>query len=93
MKLTTLPVRATPRASAPTPWTKTSEVIPRPAARDRTYPSAALMGTMIERNTMINKTMERPTTKMPNGRIDALSRSETSACTAVIPVTRKSETG
>ena len=47
----------------------------------------ALIGTAIERNTMVSSSSEMPTTRMPNGSSAAPSRSEMSIATAVNPVT------
>ena len=47
----------------------------------------ALIGTAIERNTMVSSSSESPTTKMPKGSSASPSRSETSMATAVKPVT------
>ena len=47
----------------------------------------ALIGTAIERNTMVSSTSDRPTTTIPNGSSAPPSRSETSMATAVKPVT------
>ena len=56
----------------------------RPRAGSR---AAALIGTAIERNTIVSSTSERPTTKTPNGSRAAPSWSEMSIATAVKPVT------
>ena len=50
-------------------------------------PSAALIGTTIDRNLINSRTSARPTTRAANGSNDELSRSETSMPTAVGPVT------
>ena len=47
----------------------------------------ALIGTAIERNTMVSRSSERPTTRIPKGSSAWPSRSETSMATAVKPVT------
>jgi hypothetical protein len=50
-------------------------------------PSAASIGTTIDRNLINSTTSARPTTRAANGSNDELSRSETSMPTAVGPVT------
>ncbi len=49
-----------------------------------------MIGTAIDRNTMVRITSDSPTTRIPKGSSAPPSRSDTSICTAVAPVTARS---
>src|SRR5258705_9062171 len=86
-KLMTGPVEAAPTRVWAQPHWKTATTAPSEAPIDRRKPSAALIGTTIDRNLIRRRTSASPTTRAANGMSDELSRSETSMPTAVGPVT------
>jgi len=71
----------------PIPRLKTSWETPKAANTDNKYPTVALMGTAMERNTKVSSTRHSPTTKIPKGNRAAPRRCETSSLMAVKPVT------
>src|SRR5258705_7898387 len=86
-KLMTGPVEAAPTRVWAQPHWKTATTAPSEAPIDRRKPSAALIGTTIDRNLIRRRTSESPTTRAANGTSDELSRLEMSMPTAVGPVT------
>jgi hypothetical protein len=85
--LMTGPVEAAPTRVCAQPHSKTATTAPSEAPIDKRNPSAALIGTTIDRNLINNRTNARPTTRAANGTSEELSRSERSMLTAVGPVT------
>ena len=81
------PVEAAPTRVCAQPHWKTATTAPSEAPIDRRKPSAALIGTAIDRNLINRRINARPTTSAANGSSEELSRSETSMPTAVGPVT------
>src|SRR4051812_45512906 len=89
-KLMIGPVEATPTRVWAQPHWKTATTAPSEAPIERRKPSAALIGTTIERNLTNRRMSERPTTRAANGTSDELRRLGTSMPTAGGPGT---ETG
>ncbi|OUE29777.1 hypothetical protein BFL35_13530 [Clavibacter michiganensis] len=77
----------TPRASANRPSWKIATTVPNDTITLSRKPTAALTGTKIDRNTIISRMIDSPTTTIPNGTSAWSSRCEMSFCTAVVPVT------
>ena len=67
MKLMIGPVLLTWSASPNQPHSKTAATTPKAAITESRKPAAALIGTQIERNTIVSSTSDRPTTKIAEG--------------------------
>src|ERR1700761_9774287 len=86
-KPTTGPVAGTPSRPASQPHWKTATVAPKLAATDSRKPTAALTGTRNDRNTIMSRSSESPTTTAAKGASAEDSFAETSTLIAVVPVT------
>ncbi len=87
MKLRIGPGFCTLRRLPSHPHWKIATTTPNDANTERRKPSAALSGTSTERNTIMSRMIDSPTTIAPNGMSAPVSRFEMSIPTAVAPVT------